>query len=117
MRISDWSSDVCSSDLRLFGGRPAEGALSPIPCREGQGRHRAYHDRRLRRVVARQPGGLRQPARLQGPDRALAPAAERRLPRARRSGDARKRVVTGDRVSVRVALGGGRIIKKKLKEE
>src|SRR3546814_18969762 len=95
MRISDWSSDVCSSDLaaqphplhrpraRLFGGRPAEGALSPLPCREGQGRHRAYHDRRLRRGVARQPGD-------------------------------RKSVVSGKRVSVRLDLGGGRIINKKI---
>src|SRR3546814_4827365 len=27
MRISDWSSDVCSSDLRHQNGRPAFGAL------------------------------------------------------------------------------------------
>src|SRR3546814_10050286 len=31
MRISDWSSDVCSSDLRDGGGRER------LPCNEGKG--------------------------------------------------------------------------------
>src|SRR3546814_6340618 len=39
MRISDWSSDVCSSDLRLFGSRylpvPRQGAVDPAsPSRQ-----------------------------------------------------------------------------------
>src|SRR3546814_18062688 len=33
MRISDWSSDVCSSDLRHHP--PASGALAPLPCAVG----------------------------------------------------------------------------------
>src|SRR3546814_18795417 len=67
MRISDWSSDVCSSDL-----------------------HPARDPRRLSERGARTRGV--GPARGQG------------------RGD-RKRVVKGKRVSVRVALGGTRMIK------
>src|SRR3546814_1076643 len=37
MRISDWSSDVCSSDLRLPGRRAERGAGPALPLR---------HDRR-----------------------------------------------------------------------
>src|SRR3546814_16614705 len=35
MRISDWSSDVCSSDL-LIQRRLDEGILWPLPLREGR---------------------------------------------------------------------------------
>src|SRR3546814_8669879 len=35
MRISDWSSDVCSSDLRLFGGHGQEEA-APQPHEPAQ---------------------------------------------------------------------------------
>src|SRR3546814_10937129 len=74
MRISDWSSDVCSSDL----GRAAR------PTAPGRARGRP--GRRARR-------------------------AGRRRPRACRAD--RKSVVKGKSVSVRVDLGGRRIIKKK----
>ena len=50
----------------------------PLPAlsrREGQGRHRADDDRRLGDRRARTAAGLRQPARLQGRDRALAAAS------------------------------------------
>src|SRR3546814_15219556 len=77
MRISDWSSDVCSSDLLRAGGR---------------------RDRR------RDAPGQR---------RGAAPRRRgRRLRRGRRRTD-RKSVVSGKSVSVRVDLGGRRIIKKK----
>src|SRR3546814_14408881 len=87
MRISDWSSDVCSSDLRRY--RPGE-------WRQGRGRqHRQWrHRRRQRRPRPRHRG--RQ---------------WRRPP-----GD-RKSVVSGKSVSVRVDLGGRRIIKKKKKTQ
>ena len=71
----------------LRRGRPAQGPLPALPRREGQGRHRADHDRGLgggRRGFA---AGVRQPARVPGRDRALAAAPRRRLPRARRRGD------------------------------
>src|SRR3546814_12159404 len=81
MRISDWSSDVCSSDLngarwpRVLGGRPGRS------CQEG----------RLWRHAAE--------------------AGDRRR------GQDRKSVVSGKSVSVRVDLGGRRIIKKKKKKQ
>src|SRR3546814_20843992 len=82
LRISDWSSDVCSSDL--IGGRLGD-------------------DRRLCRAdaVVATPRHRRT-----GPWRAGRSAAQI----ARR---ARKSVVSGKSVSVRVDLGGRRIIKKK----
>src|SRR3546814_17560678 len=40
MRISDWSSDVCSSDLRSYGCR-AQAARSP-ECREPAGANRTH---------------------------------------------------------------------------
>src|SRR3546814_20572163 len=97
MRISDWSSDVCSSDLNEVRdlGQRADGALAVLggvadvldvgadDRREPRGQgvdHRA-------RIVDAQ-GGLRH------------------------VGD-RKSVVSGKSVSVRVDLGGRRIIKKK----
>src|SRR3546814_9887367 len=44
MRISDWSSDVCSSDLGVAG-------ISRCTCRSGAGRHRHGQRPRLRRVA------------------------------------------------------------------
>src|SRR3546814_14036413 len=92
MRISDWSSDVCSSDLRP--DRADLGALGPAGPggRRGQ-RGRAALCLRRRAAVAAQPDlDLREPAD------ALAD---------------RKSVVSGKSVSVRVDLGGRRIIKNK----
>src|SRR3546814_11675511 len=89
MRISDWSSDVCSSDL----GRPGA---------------------RRRHLGARAPAGAAQLRRL-GAAQGLQPAVQPRLAGVReggRPGD-RKSVVKGTSVSVRVDLGGRRILKKK----
>src|SRR3546814_16925290 len=79
MRISDWSSDVCSSDLveRVAGG------AGVVP-----GDLRAERDR-----IGRGRGHV----------------ADRCRGRGRRE---RKSVVEGKSVSVRVALGGSRNIKK-----
>src|SRR3546814_11249431 len=71
MRMSDWSSDVCSSDLAVCAGR-------------GCGR------------------------RVWAPRRAAA-----RVPVHRRRRRDRKSVVEGKSVSVRVDLGGRRILTKK----
>src|SRR3546814_11797875 len=101
MRISDWSSDVCSSDLyspdakRGFCGSFLEfgtlagfsfGALLMLGFSLGLGEATMYD------------WGWRIPFFVAGP-----------------MGD-RKRVVSGKRVSVRVALGGRRIIKKKTRK-
>src|SRR3546814_11997649 len=94
LRISDWSSDVCSSDL-------------------GQGPRR-----RLRRDPPQPHPPLRADGRQLG---GVAGARRRRRLRWRRVRDADLRGALGDRksgvwgksVSVRVDLGGRRIIKKK----
>src|SRR3546814_19955964 len=62
MRISDWSSDVCSSDLRGRGieAEPARKRVDPIEC------ERSPPDDRpdIADQIARPPGGL--PARGNG---------------------------------------------------
>src|SRR3546814_18975238 len=100
MRISDWSSDVCSSDLgeavrrrRLREGREAE---DDCPDR---GRHRA------RRADARGRGRAHRRQSLRFREHAGGPPPQ---PVADR-----KSVVSGKSVSVRVDLGGRRIINTK----
>src|SRR3546814_11509375 len=106
MRISDWSSDVCSSDLNFLGCR------GPAPSsRSGAPKLSAYIPS-IRSVSS-------------------SVSASNSLSRARRAaplilgeefaqeldlgGRDRKSVVTGKSVAVRVDLGGTRIIKKKKK--
>src|SRR3546814_14344691 len=120
MRISDWSSDVCSSDLvtrlgdrgrhrptrrlspdrRLEAGAPgaAEG-LTSANC------HRRSH-----------PYGERAspPVAMLAPVPGVGQARERPYDATRAD---RKSVVSGKSVSVRVDLGGRRIIKKKKKQQ
>src|SRR3546814_18745685 len=90
MRISDWSSDVCSSDLIMTSWRPN--------CRQASSRAMTgwrcsyEHGRRCGDIVVRH--GVHAGAERAGRDR--------------------KSVVSGKSVSVRVDLGGRRIIKKKI---
>src|SRR3546814_12744583 len=90
MRISDWSSDVCSSDLCGAARRERAGRAG-----DAAGGGAAAH---LRRGIDRGRAGRGQAAR------GGQPAA---------AGGDRKSVVEGKSVSVRVDLGGRRIIKKK----
>src|SRR3546814_20371646 len=96
MRISDWSSDVCSSDLSPASGMPP----APSPQRLSP----------RRRPLATSP--------FADPEPQLTADADARAGRgpgcAGRTG-ARKGVVYGKRESVRVDLGGPRIIKKQTK--
>src|SRR3546814_13821122 len=100
MRISDWSSDVCSSDL---GG--------PHPS---QTRHEQRPDAACPRYP--HPKEARQDCLADAarclPVPRLTPCGPVRSPRHPASPD-RKSVVTGKSVSVRVDLGGRRIIQKK----
>src|SRR3546814_19972168 len=118
MRISDWSSDVCSSDLR--GGLPprrqAAGDLGDAEV-EHPAADTAALQRRLARHAAqtqlhrpeqsavvgvrlnKEAGGARHPASV---------GAVLQRPHL-----ARKSVVSGIGVSVRGDLGGRRILKKK----
>src|SRR3546814_19128515 len=88
MRISDWSSDVCSSDL-------GSSACRNRPNWRGTGGRNWLPDPRRRRTDAETRHGL---------DRCRPPAPADR-----------KSVVEGKSVSVRVDIGGRRIIKKKKK--
>src|SRR3546814_20070427 len=101
MRISDWSSDVCSSDLEVVQQQGA----GPDP--------QAVFRQREQRQVFDAPGvdaerqqfaehahDLRDHPQPDAVDRVVA-------------GIDRKSVVKGKSVSVRVDLGGRRIIKKK----
>src|SRR3546814_15710616 len=92
MRISDWSSDVCSSDL---------------PRADHPGRRHCRGDGGARRRADAQPGG--ESARSRHADASIDPE---RAPRRRARGVRdRKRVVEGKRVSVGVDLGGRRNIR------
>src|SRR3546814_20282871 len=103
MRISDWSSDVCSSDL------PAGRNRGP-----GQPR-RAANGRYLNHRAA---GGCSviQECAVLVKGRAFSSARQARRGRLRPPPDRpqdRKSVVEGKSVYVRVAIGGRRTIKKK----
>src|SRR3546814_13613312 len=94
MRISDWSSDVCSSDLHADddAGRWCRGTV-PVGSR---GVRHAVCDLAEKRRADHHAGTIRQGSRR---------------PRDRRRD--RKSVVQGQSVTVRVDLGGRRIIKIK----
>src|SRR3546814_19485494 len=55
MRISDWSSDVCSSDLQRRWATTAAGRLSALPCRPRIGSCDPSITRRSRRCCAIAP--------------------------------------------------------------
>src|SRR3546814_17088088 len=113
MRISDWSSDVCSSDLARTGAR-TEGA----------------RDDKRRDPSASRPDAEARPARPQRRkrrgDRALGGQGRRRaahppgridpVQRARPGRPDRQSVVEGKRETVRVNLGGDRMLNKKKKK-
>src|SRR3546814_11609773 len=98
MRISDWSSDVCSSDLPTSPWRVGCGNRCRVRGSRfsGDGLHREGS------IAAEAAPTL--PLSAAPPNGRCTPAADR------------KSVVSGKSVSVRVDLGGGRIIKKKKKD-
>src|SRR3546814_16675774 len=99
MRISDWSSDVCSSDLRIASyGLKVGSFVAPIWDGAGGGSAMGSVEDRKRFVSqVRKAAAIGQQMRELG---------------IRPTGD-RKSVVEGKSGSVRVDLGGRRIIKKK----
>src|SRR3546814_14762826 len=118
MRISDWSSDVCSSDLldrHVQGGRRLVGDddLGIVQNRDGDGDALAHAAGQLVRIGA-QPGRRIRDA---DPPQGLFGASEGLLSRDLLVRLDRKSVVSGKSVSVRVDLGGRRIIKKKKKTQ
>src|SRR3546814_12384324 len=108
MRISDWSSDVCSSDLP-DGRQRRWRALFPLgPVARLLGRY----GRKQQRCPAR-PRDRRLADGRRGTAWRTCRARHRRGRQQDGSGRDRKSVVWGKSVSVRVNLGGRRIIKKK----
>src|SRR3546814_17993175 len=96
MRISDWSSDVCSSDLLALRQVGAHAAAIDARPQHRPGEHQRAVGLRI------DPGGFGPRAQL------LAQAGDKAVP----FGD-RTSVGWGKRGSVRVDLGGRRIINKK----
>src|SRR3546814_17749375 len=102
MRISDWSSDVCSSDLGEGWHLPPAEAMA-CGCA----------------VVSTDIPGVFDYA-LEGTTALLAPPGDSATLADRLTellDEDRKSVVSGKSVSVRVDLGGSRIIKKKKKDK
>src|SRR3546814_19482063 len=95
MRISDWSSDVCSSDLIIVYG--ATGFTGRLVAEYLSQHYAGRADAPKWAMAGRSADKLAEVRDLVG-----APA-----------GTDRKSVVEGKSVSVRVDLGGRRIIKKK----
>src|SRR3546814_11097006 len=113
MRISDWSSDVCSSDL--------EWRISAVPFFDRHhGRFTGYRGTARRPRADESATHLRANPGLYGsglaPDSLRQLVHELRTPPNALVGLDRTSVVSGKRVSVRVDLGGRRIIKKKTKK-
>src|SRR3546814_11109899 len=107
MRISDWSSDVCSSDL--------VGATDPEKQKDLQQVANLLH-RLLYNSLAKDYEMVTQP----GPDtlriQAALTGAEKTHVALRTLSSRSEERRVGKSVSVRVDLGGRRIIKKKTKE-
>src|SRR3546814_18144772 len=101
MRISDWSSDVCSSDLLALHRWPKETGTRVEGGSVGKGDAAAVAERLTGR---RPPGAL-------GALFAVT-SDEVWYERGSKPGRGRKRVVLGKSVSVRVDIGGRRIINK-----
>src|SRR3546814_15633039 len=114
MRISDWSSDVCSSDLTWVAPRPWEADLAHILVKrkagvaDGEIKWPCGDSFQCSRTLlpAHDRSSIADPA----PRRSPAACPIRVAPR-----EDRKSVVYGKSVSVRVALGGRRTHKKKNK--
>src|SRR3546814_13612402 len=116
MRISDWSSDVCSSDLP-FAVRAAARGLAGLGILPPSRRSRGGVAEAL---VLGDPGGAADPSAARRPHRLRYPAA---VAAAAATGDVVERVHhrparseerrEGKECSVRVDLGGRRHIKKK----
>src|SRR3546814_19993835 len=111
MRISDWSSDVCSSDLDTLGPDSAYGRrLRHVPAGRGQSGRAA---RRRVWCFPLLPSFLRQFDPNPGRRFSAFEAGLRKAGLIIDYSD-RKSVVKGKSVSVRVDLGGRRIIKTKI---
>src|SRR3546814_13644560 len=109
MRISDWSSDVCSADLIAITDRPQPGLIltqRPHGMRDHPGQV-AFPGGKLNAGADAVAAALREAHE----ELELDPQHVRVIGATDRYQD-RKRVVSGQSVLVRVDYGGGRIINK-----
>src|SRR3546814_17619152 len=117
MRISDWSSDVCSSDLNSVL-RPRTGSDPGITlARKNLSGRRIYANNHILQSAKGKSGGrghCRMPRRwIQRPGQRPRMETDRRLAKQKD----RKCDVSGKCVSVSVELGGPRRMKKKNKNK
>src|SRR3546814_16791498 len=133
MRISDWSSDVCSSDLHRLAAYLHQRLRQPVGKRshalakaggEHHGGGGAAAHARVFSLSAGGGGALRSSAGHAWSNHVFTGASAdwRRSPHSRRQERAyfcsdRKRVWTGNGVSGRVDIGGRGIFKKKNKHK
>src|SRR3546814_14256452 len=120
MRISDWSSDVCSSDLANAAGGAVPGEQDVVrPVDLGQVGKLAVIGAEDRRVELELLGGIGDPAFAEALPRQRRDrtGAEHRPHRHLNGAGDRKSVVSGKSVLVSVDLGGRRNIKKKKKSK
>src|SRR3546814_16202006 len=106
MRISDWSSDVCSSDLPDAG-------VDRRARQTAQVFQRMQTDAKRQLQAAVKAGGGKAACRQRRVVEECADEADHLVHRAPVVPQDRTSVVWGTRVSVRVDFGGRRIIKKK----
>src|SRR3546814_18382815 len=106
MRISDWSSDVCSSDLRIAASRRASCATTSA-SRAEKGQSSAC----ARISPTAPPRVIRRNTQLPSRRRSTIPASTNL--RTWRDTRDRKTAVKGKRVSDRDEIGGRSCIKKK----
>src|SRR3546814_11577391 len=124
MRISDWSSDVCSSDLhtfRMLRDRAYQQMVEANPVEKGKVDNRAASLENLYNLAAGKTEPVANPGVAQFFDGLRSLMVASRLGSAvitalSDEGD-RKSVVSGKGVSVRVDLGGGRHLQKKNKKK
>src|SRR3546814_7537199 len=67
MRISDWSSDVCSSDLFDRHARPGRGAARPVVGSLRPGLERRHHQQRQQDAAIHRAGQRADRIRFVGP--------------------------------------------------
>src|SRR3546814_18827022 len=118
MRISDWSSDVCSSDLPGLPSAPRRSTAASQWCWRTWTRSSATPSGQVEGgddlVLQRAHLGRGAGARAWDVDADFALVAARLAAHHHHAvGQDRQSVVKGKSVSVRVDLGGSRIIKKK----
>src|SRR3546814_18500320 len=107
MRISDWSSDVCSSDLRRLGREPADAAAL---CGTGD-RRGPRHSGQRAAAADREPD-----RRLEAETSMTQSAVSVRGVTPHFTAEDRTSVGSGKSVSVLVDLGGRRIMKQTNKQ-